>query len=210
MPSVTTIDKLDIGVYIQYARRTQLVEQINRQFHLKDASSIPVQTQIVNIYPALKEIDILMGVIAIATPWAYFFPPKKYRRSRRSPFARHRVVPSIGSFEEQKRLALPVCVNKHLTIELLTHIILLKRNFFVQEGQLVWQVNSVDLIVIVELLLIVLGFRVGNRIERKDLNCEEEGGQYTQYLERFRPGPFSWCGLSCCAHEIFSSLFWFE
>ncbi len=28
---MTTIDKLDIGIYIQYARRMQAVEEINQQ-----------------------------------------------------------------------------------------------------------------------------------------------------------------------------------
>jgi hypothetical protein len=98
---MTTIDKLDIGIYIQYAKRTQLIEQINQQYHLTEAAAIPVQTQLVDLYPKLTELDILLGVVAVTTPWAYFFPPPRFRYQRRSPFGFFRVAPSLGSFEEE-------------------------------------------------------------------------------------------------------------
>lgn len=100
---MTTIDNLDIGIYIQYARRTQLIEQINQQYHFEEAAAIPahVQIQIVDLYPQLTEMDILFGVPATQTPWAYFFPPSRYRFQRRSPFGFFRVAPSLGSFEKE-------------------------------------------------------------------------------------------------------------
>ena len=98
---MTTIDKLDIGIYIQYARRTQLIEQINQQYHLDEASSIPPQILLVDIYPKLSEMDLLLGIVPVQTPWAYFFPPPRFRFQRRSPFGFFRVVPSLGSFEEE-------------------------------------------------------------------------------------------------------------
>lgn len=100
MPGVT-IDNIDIGVYFQYARRMQMIEQINRQYHFEEASSIPPQLQVVDYYPKLAEIDLLLGIIPLHTPWAYFFPPPLFRFQRRSPFGFFRVAPSLGSFEDQ-------------------------------------------------------------------------------------------------------------
>ncbi|CAF23034.1 Uncharacterized protein PRO82_001709 [Candidatus Protochlamydia amoebophila] len=98
---MTTIDQLDIGIYVQYARRTQLIEQINQQYHLDEASSIPPQILLVDIYPKLSEMDLLLGIVPIQTPWAYFFPPPRFRFQRRSPFGFFRVAPSLGSFEKE-------------------------------------------------------------------------------------------------------------
>ncbi|KIC73577.1 hypothetical protein DB44_BC00050 [Candidatus Protochlamydia amoebophila] len=101
MVLMTTIDQLDIGIYVQYARRTQLIEQINQQYHLDEASSIPPQILLVDIYPKLSEMDLLLGIVPIQTPWAYFFPPPRFRFQRRSPFGFFRVAPSLGSFEKE-------------------------------------------------------------------------------------------------------------
>jgi hypothetical protein len=112
MPGVT-IDRLDIGIYIQYARRMQLLEQVQEQFHLREATSVPAQALIVDLYPKLSELDLLLGVGTTLAPWAYFFPPKDFSFQRRSSFAFHRVLPILGdedSEEEQdKRLSQEVC-----------------------------------------------------------------------------------------------------
>jgi len=100
---MTTIDKLDIGIYIQYARRTHMIEQINQQYHLDEASSIPPQLQVLDFYPKLSEMDILLGVGTVQNPWAFFFPPPQFRYQRRSPFGFFRVAPSLGSFEEEEQ-----------------------------------------------------------------------------------------------------------
>ncbi len=111
-----TIDKLDIGIYIQYARRTQLIEEINKQYRLQEADTIPAQLQLVDIYPKLAEIDILLGVIPVTTPWAYFFPPKSFSTQRRSPFSFSRVVPILsdeGKEEtEEEKLGRQKCDSK--------------------------------------------------------------------------------------------------
>jgi hypothetical protein len=101
---MTTIDKLDLSVYNLYALRTKMIEQINQQLQLDQASSIPPQTQVqvADIYPKLTEIDILLGIVPLHTPWAYFYPPQKFRFIRRSPFAFSRVAPSLGTPEEQE------------------------------------------------------------------------------------------------------------
>lgn len=99
---MTTIDKLDIGIYIQYARRTNMIEQITQQYHLDQASSIPAQIQVLDYYPKLTEMDVLLGVGIIKNPWAFFFPPPQFRFQRRSPFGFFRVAPSLGSFEEEE------------------------------------------------------------------------------------------------------------
>lgn len=85
-----TIDKLDIGVYIQYARSLELVEQVKEQFQLDKASSIPPQTQLVEFAPKIAEIELLMGILSSReNPWAFFFPPMRFREHRRTPFSRH-------------------------------------------------------------------------------------------------------------------------
>ncbi|MBS4167301.1 MULTISPECIES: DUF5399 domain-containing protein [unclassified Neochlamydia] len=97
---MATIDKLDISVYNLYAIRTRMIEQINQQFQLDQAASIPAQLQVLDIYPKPTELDVLLGIAPLYTPWAYFFPPPRFRFMRRSPFS-YRVIPSFGSFDEQ-------------------------------------------------------------------------------------------------------------
>lgn len=99
---MTTIDKLDLSIYNLYAIRTKMVEQTNQQLRLDEAGSIPPQTQVVTIFPKLTELDILLGLVPLNTPWAYFFPPQQFRFLRRSPFAFSRIVPSLGSDQEQE------------------------------------------------------------------------------------------------------------
>lgn len=99
---MTTIDKLDLSVYNLYALRTKMIEQINQQYQLDKAASIPPQTLVMNMYPQLTELDLLLGIVPLHTPWAYFYPPQKYSFVRRSPFSFFRVAPSLGSLEEQE------------------------------------------------------------------------------------------------------------
>jgi len=77
-----------------------MIEQINQQLRLDQASSIPAQLQVLDIYPKLSELDILLGIVPLYTPWAYFFPPPKFKFIRRSPFS-YRVIPSLGSYDDQ-------------------------------------------------------------------------------------------------------------
>jgi len=99
---MATIDKLDISVYNLYAVRTKMIEQINQQLHLEEASSIPPQTLVMANQAKLSEIDLLLGVVPLLTPWAYFFPPKQFRTLRRSPFAFSYVAPTLGTVQEQE------------------------------------------------------------------------------------------------------------
>jgi len=98
---MATIDKLDMSVYNLYAIRTKMIEQINESIGIDKDSTIPPQTTMVNMWPRLTEIDILLGIVPLFTPWAYFYPPKNFRYQRRSPFAFSRVAPSLGSLKEQ-------------------------------------------------------------------------------------------------------------
>lgn len=97
---MATIDQLDISIYNLYALRTRMMEQFNQQVRLGEAHTIPPQTMMVDTLPKLTELDLLLGVAPVVTPWAYFFPPKRYRYIRRSPFAFFRVAPSLGSLEQ--------------------------------------------------------------------------------------------------------------
>lgn len=99
MPAVT-IDKFDIGIYIQYARRTQLIEQVMSQYHMREAAGVPAQALIVDLYPKLAELDLLLGIATLSSPWAYFYAPRSYSTQRRSPFAFHRVIPFMGEREQ--------------------------------------------------------------------------------------------------------------
>jgi hypothetical protein len=99
---MATIDKLDVGIYLQYARRTQSMEQISQEYHLDEAASIPSQSLILDLSPKLTEIDLLLGVRVAQNPWAYFFPPPSYQFQRRSPFGFFRVAPSLGSFDQEE------------------------------------------------------------------------------------------------------------
>ena len=72
---MATIDKLDVGIYINYARRTEYIEQIHKQFHLEEAASVPPQTLVTDLYPKLSELDLLLGVTRTYAAWALFYPP---------------------------------------------------------------------------------------------------------------------------------------
>lgn len=98
---MATIDQLDLSVYNLYAIRTRMIEQINEQLQLEKAGAVPPQTYVLDMYPKLSELDILLGIVPLFTPWAYFYPPKNFRIQRRSPFSFFRVVPSIGSLQDQ-------------------------------------------------------------------------------------------------------------
>ncbi|MGA8163697.1 MAG: DUF5399 domain-containing protein [Waddliaceae bacterium] len=99
---MTTIDQLDISIYNLYAIRTRMLEQTNQELRLGEAASIPPQTILFDTYPKLTELDLLLGVAPVVTPWAYFFPPKRFKSIRRSPFAFFRVAPTLGSLEKQE------------------------------------------------------------------------------------------------------------
>lgn len=100
MPGLT-VDKFDIGIYIQYARRTELLEQVRQQLHLPEAGTVPAQALIVDLYPKLAEMDLLMGVAALHAPWAYFYPPNRFSAQRRTPFAFHKIIPIFGTQESE-------------------------------------------------------------------------------------------------------------
>ena len=99
---MATIDQLDISIYNLYAIRTRMTEQFNLQVRMGEAGSIPPQTQLVDVYPKLTELDLLLGVAPVVTPCAYFYPPKRYNVQRRSPFAFYRVAPTLGSLDKQE------------------------------------------------------------------------------------------------------------
>lgn len=96
-----TIDKLDLSVNDSYARRIQMRYELNKQIHLDDAASIPPQTQVISSYAQLSELDLLLGVVPMLTPWAYFLPPKNFFDNRKSPFSFSRVIPSLKSTDEE-------------------------------------------------------------------------------------------------------------
>ncbi|MCB1135324.1 MAG: DUF5399 family protein [Chlamydiia bacterium] len=102
---MTTIDQLDIRIYIQYAKRSAQVEQIQRDFRLNEATSVPAQTQLVDLYPKLTELELLLGVSPfLRKPWAHFHAPEHFDVQRWSPFAFGQVAPLLGSQEVQTKI----------------------------------------------------------------------------------------------------------
>ena len=97
----TTIDKLDIGIYVQYARMTQFREEIERQYGLGAAGQIAPHTIVVDIDQRPTSLDALMGVgggirySEVAAPAGFF-------AQHRSVFTTHCVVPSLGSEERHE------------------------------------------------------------------------------------------------------------
>ena len=80
------LHNLDIGIHNQYARRVNLIESIEKEYHVKEASSIPGQIRVIDFYPKPTEMDTLLGTGNVQNPWAFFLPPPKFRFQRRSPF----------------------------------------------------------------------------------------------------------------------------
>jgi len=93
---MTTIDKLDLSVYNQYAIRSEMIRQFESQIQMAKASAIPTHTQVSDNYPKLPEIDLLLGLRTSHASWALFSPPKEFFELRRSPFnKRHRIAPTL-------------------------------------------------------------------------------------------------------------------
>ena len=98
---MATIDKLDFKVYVDYARRTRLIELVNKDYGLGQSQGIGAQIEVVDIHPRVLELDLLIGLMRQYAPWASFWPPKKFQEQRRPVFMRHRIAPSLGTFSKQ-------------------------------------------------------------------------------------------------------------
>lgn len=99
---MATIDNLDVAIHMQYARRMQFIEQMQTEYRLEQAYAIPAQTQVLDLYPRLSELDLLLGIVPRHAPWAFFFPPRRFSNQRRGPFSFSRVAPSLGSLEQHE------------------------------------------------------------------------------------------------------------
>ena len=97
-----TVDNLDIEIYKQYAMRTEFVEQVTKQYHLTEAAHIPPHTVVIQQTPMLTQLDLLLGVVTLLTPWAHFLPPKKFTSRRKSSFSFSKITPSLGSTDKQE------------------------------------------------------------------------------------------------------------
>lgn len=139
----TTIDNFDIGVYLNYARRTQYIEQIRKEYRLQEASAIPPQTYVTGFQPIATELERLLGVMKTYAPWAYFLPPQKFKYRRRSPFSFYRVAPSLGTLQEQendkKLIAALVCETPEEEFEKKTIL-----NFFEETEHLNELINYIN------------------------------------------------------------------
>ena len=99
---MTTIDKLDIAVHVQYARRTEMVETIRQEYRFEQAGAVEQHALTVALSQQMSQMDLLLGVMRTYAPWAYFYPPKRYFSQRRPSFVSYRVAPSLGSLEKQQ------------------------------------------------------------------------------------------------------------
>lgn len=110
---MATIDNLNLEVYKNYAVWISLSEQINTQLKLSEAQNVQSQISMVDLYPKLTDLDLVLGVATTAYPFAFFYPPKRFRDLRRNPFSFFRIAPSFGSLakqeEDEERLEHIVC-----------------------------------------------------------------------------------------------------
>lgn len=97
---MATIDDLGIQVHSLYAIRTTLAEETYKEFRLQEAASIPPQTTLFDTFPKMTNMSAVVGEVPVTT-WAFFFAPKGFYQTRRSPFAFYRIAPSLGSLEKQ-------------------------------------------------------------------------------------------------------------
>lgn len=98
-----TIDRLKIDAYLDYAERTTLAEQVSKQFPPGQLSGLSDQVRIDTVTPQLTELDLLLGVVSVTTPWALFLAPDILygkKRKHRVPFGVSSLLPSLGSPEE--------------------------------------------------------------------------------------------------------------
>ncbi len=107
------LSKLPLQTYIQYAKRTQYIEALNRVYRFNEAATVPRQVEVNDVFPREQDIDILLGVIRANRPWASFMPPPRFDQGslsgtlrtlyqREPSFNRYRAAPKLGSLEKQE------------------------------------------------------------------------------------------------------------
>ena len=100
MPALT-IDQFDIGIYIQYARRTQLMEQVLSQYHMRDATRACPGADCRPLPKACRTGSIAWHCYP-GRSLGLFLCSSKLCDQRRSPFAFHRIFPIIGEREKEE------------------------------------------------------------------------------------------------------------
>jgi hypothetical protein len=98
---MATIDRLDIAVNYQYARRIEFVETIWKELHLERSTAVSDDALVVDLLPKRSEVELLLGVIETRAPWAYFYAPPSFQTQRQSTFAFFRIAPTMGSLAQQ-------------------------------------------------------------------------------------------------------------
>ncbi|MDF2577694.1 MAG: hypothetical protein K0S74_1178 [Chlamydiales bacterium] len=99
MTTSKTVDNLGIDVHISYARRTQLLEEVDKEFGFSQAAIIPAQTAVFDINPKAPALEVLLGsqLSLQQTPWACFTMPERYSDNR-SPLFSYDIIPSLYEF----------------------------------------------------------------------------------------------------------------
>jgi hypothetical protein len=99
---MATIDRLDIAVNFQYARRIEFVEAIQKELHLERSTAVSDQALVVDLFPKRSEVELLLGLTQTRAPWAYFYAPPSFQTQRQSTFAFFRIAPTMGSLAKQE------------------------------------------------------------------------------------------------------------
>lgn len=99
---MATIDRLDIAVNYQYARRIEFVEAIQKELHLDRSTAVSDQALVVDLFPKRSEVELLLGLTQTKAPWAYFYAPPGFQAQRQSTFAFFRIAPTMGSLSKQE------------------------------------------------------------------------------------------------------------
>lgn len=97
-----TIDQIRNESHRDYANLKILAEQVSKEFPASAVTSLSGQVRIDTVTPQPTELDLLLGVVAVLTPWAMFLTPDSLygkKRRMRVPFGVSRILPSLGSHE---------------------------------------------------------------------------------------------------------------
>ena len=72
---MATIDRLELKIYFDYARRIRDIENTHRLLNLHQAQSVHPHATVINLSPQKHEIEELFGFRHNVQPWALFSIP---------------------------------------------------------------------------------------------------------------------------------------
>lgn len=100
-----TIDRLRMDAHTDYANRIEAYREVAIQFPPGQLASLSGQVSMDTVTPQPTNLELLLGNVAVNTPWAIFLAPgdlnkEKKRVQRRMPFGVSTLLPVLGSSED--------------------------------------------------------------------------------------------------------------